>query len=63
MAPLSGAVARRVREIRALSSNTVLDMALAQDERRSMRFYSMSARFMDVLEEYYIALERAGRRS
>jgi Fic family protein len=33
-------------------------MALAQDERRSMRFYSMSARFMDVREEYYIALER-----
>jgi Fic family protein len=37
----------------------VLDMALAQDERRSTRLYSMSARFMDVRDDYYSALERA----
>lgn len=37
----------------------LLDMALAQDERRSTRLYSMSARFMDVRDEYYEALERA----
>ncbi len=36
----------------------LLDMALAQDERRSTRLYSMSARFMDVRDEYYAALER-----
>ncbi|HWM70377.1 MAG TPA: DUF4172 domain-containing protein [Steroidobacteraceae bacterium] len=37
----------------------VLDMALAQDEHRSTRFYSMSGRFMDVRDEYYTALENA----
>jgi Fic family protein len=36
----------------------LLDMALAQDEQRSTRLYSMSARFMDVRDEYYAALER-----
>lgn len=36
----------------------ILDMALAQDERRSTRLYSMSARFMDKRDEYYSALER-----
>ena len=36
----------------------LLDMALAQDERRSTRLYSMSARFMDRRDEYYGALER-----
>jgi Fic family protein len=36
----------------------LLDMALAQDERRSTRLYSMSARFMDVRDEYYAALEQ-----
>lgn len=37
----------------------LLDMALAQDEQRSTRLYSLSARFMDVRDEYYAALERA----
>jgi Fic family protein len=36
----------------------LLDMALAQDERRSTRLYSMSARFMEKRDEYYSALER-----
>lgn len=36
----------------------LLDMALAQDEQRSTRLYSLSARFMDVRDEYYAALER-----
>ncbi len=36
----------------------LLDMALAQDEQRSTRLYSMSARFMDVREEYYATLEQ-----
>jgi Fic family protein len=36
----------------------VLDMALAQDEQRSTRLYSMSARFMDERDGYYDALER-----
>lgn len=35
----------------------LLDMALAQDEQRSTRLYSMSARFMDQRDEYYAALE------
>jgi Fic family protein len=37
----------------------LLDMALAQDERRAARLYSPSARFMDVRDDYYAALERA----
>jgi len=37
----------------------LLDMALAQDEKRSMRFYSMSARLMLKRDDYYSALERA----
>jgi Fic family protein len=37
----------------------LLDMALAQDERRSTRFYSMSARLMTKRDDYYSALERA----
>ncbi len=36
----------------------LLDMTLAQDEQRSTRLYSLSARFMDVRDEYYAALER-----
>src|SRR4029453_18369387 len=36
----------------------LLDMALAQDEQRSTRLYSLSARFMAVRDEYYAALER-----
>jgi Fic family protein len=36
----------------------LLDMALAQDERRSTRLYSMSARFMEKRDEYYGALEQ-----
>ncbi len=36
----------------------LLDMALAQDEQRSTRLYSMSARFMQKRDEYYEALER-----
>lgn len=37
----------------------LLDMALAQDERRSTRFYSMSAQLMTRRDDYYSALERA----
>jgi Fic family protein len=33
-------------------------MALATDERRVVRLYSMSARFMDQRDAYYAALER-----
>jgi Fic family protein len=36
----------------------LLDMALAQDERRAARLYSLSSRFMDVRDDYYAALER-----
>jgi Fic family protein len=36
----------------------LLDMALAQDERRSVRLYSMSAQFMDERDAYYEALEQ-----
>ncbi len=35
----------------------LLDRALAQDEGRSVRLYSMSARFMSVRDDYYSALE------
>jgi Fic family protein len=41
----------------------VLDRALAQDERRAARLYSVSARLMTVRDEYYGALERASRGS
>ena len=41
----------------------LLDRALAQDERRSVRLYSMSARFMSVRDDYYLALERASTSS
>jgi Fic family protein len=33
-----------------------MDMALAQDEGRTMRLYSLSARFMHTRDEYYTAL-------
>jgi Fic family protein len=36
----------------------LLDRTLAQDERRAVRLYSMSARFMIVRDDYYSALER-----
>ncbi len=36
----------------------LLDMALATDERRMVRLYSMSARFMDQRDAYYASLER-----
>jgi Fic family protein len=36
----------------------LLDMALAMDERRVVRLYSMSARFMDQRDAYYAALQR-----
>ncbi len=39
----------------------VLDRALAQDERRSVRLYSVSARFMVRRDDYYAALERLSR--
>jgi len=39
----------------------VLDMALAQDERRAMRVYSVSAQLNRVRDEYYAALEAASR--
>lgn len=37
----------------------LLDMAMAQDERRSTRLYSLSASFMEKREEYYAALQHA----
>jgi Fic family protein len=37
----------------------MLDMALAQDEGRATRLYSMSARFMAKRDDYYSALEQA----
>ena len=39
----------------------LLDRALAQDEERGVRLYSMSARFMTVREEYYAALGELSR--
>jgi Fic family protein len=39
----------------------VLDRALAQDEDRSIRLYSMSARFMAVRDDYYDALGALAR--
>lgn len=39
----------------------LVDKALAQDEKRSMRLYSLSAQLYLVREEYYAALERASR--
>lgn len=36
----------------------LLDRTLAQDERRAVRLYSMSAQFMKVRDDYYAALER-----
>lgn len=39
----------------------LLDRALAQDENRSARLYSLSARFMRVRSEYYTALEALSR--
>ncbi len=39
----------------------VLDRALAQDEGRAVRLYSMSARFMAVRKDYYSALEDLSR--
>jgi Fic family protein len=39
----------------------LLDRALAQDEDRSVRLYSLSARFMTVRNEYYDALQALSR--
>lgn len=39
----------------------LLDRALAQDENRSSRLYSLSARFMAVRNEYYNALQALSR--
>ena len=39
----------------------LLDRALAQDEGRSSRLYSLSARFMAVRDEYYDALQALSR--
>lgn len=39
----------------------LLDRALAQDENRSSRLYSLSARFMAVRNEYYHALQALSR--
>ena len=39
----------------------VLDRALAQDEQRAVRMYSMSARLMSVRNQYYEALEGLSR--
>jgi Fic family protein len=41
----------------------LLDRALAQDEGRAVRLYSLSARFMAVRDEYYDALEGISRGS
>jgi Fic family protein len=41
----------------------LLDMALAQDEERAMRLYSVSAQLNRVRDEYYAALEQASRGS
>ena len=41
----------------------LLDHALARDERRIARLYSMSARFMSVRDGYYEALEKLSRGS
>ncbi len=41
----------------------LLDRALAQDESRSSRLYSLSARLMSVRNEYYDALEAISRGS
>ena len=39
----------------------LLDMAMAQDERRPTRLYSLSARFMDKRDGTYVALERTSQ--
>lgn len=39
----------------------ILDMALAQDEQRSMRVYSISAQLYRARDDYYAALEEASR--
>jgi Fic family protein len=39
----------------------LLDMALAQDEQRSTRLYSMSAQFLEVRNKYYAELESVSR--
>lgn len=39
----------------------ILDRALAQDERRTIRLYSMSARLMAVRDDYYDALGQLSR--
>lgn len=39
----------------------ILDRALAQDERRAIRLYSMSARLMAVRDDYYDALGQLSR--
>jgi Fic family protein len=39
----------------------VLDRALAQDEKRPVRLYSVSARFMARHDDYYASLERLSR--
>ena len=41
----------------------LLDRTLAQDERRAVRLYSLSARFMTVRHEYYAALAQVSRGS
>ena len=38
-----------------------MDMALAQDEKRSLRLFSLSAQLMRERSEYYALLERAGK--
>ena len=39
-------------------ARALTDMALAQDEKRSVRYYSFSAQIMDERQEYYDILER-----
>lgn len=39
----------------------LLDQALAQDEKRPVRLYSLSARFMSHRDDYYAALEQLSR--
>ncbi len=42
-------------------ARAITDMALAQDERRAERLFSLSARILQVRDAYYAALERTQR--
>lgn len=42
-------------------ARAITDMAIAQDERQPMRYFSLSAQILREREAYYLALERAQR--